>query len=65
METFKTIRWLRVIFSVAIGLIAIAFLSFQYVKDAQKIGLDIGCIVRFSPDGTSEIIPFGDVRCPQ
>jgi len=34
----------------------------------NKIDIDLalqGCVVNFSPDGSSEVIPFGDKRCPK
>ena len=46
---------------------AIAAVSYWHIQDAKQIDIEQiapGCIVRFAPDGASEIIPFGDPRCP-
>ena len=68
MATFKTVRWLRVILSALFGLMAIAAVSYWQIRDAKQIDVEEiapGCIVRFAPDGISEVIPFGDSQCPQ
>lgn len=67
MPTFETIRWIRVILSALFVVMAIAAVSYWYIQDANHIDIEQiapGCIVRFAPDGASEIIPFGDPRCP-
>jgi hypothetical protein len=60
-------NWLKIFIAIAIGLALIAAVSFwQFQQNLDEVAIaPLGCIVRFSPDGTSEIIPFGDVRCPQ
>jgi hypothetical protein len=68
MPTFETIRWIRVILSTLFVVLAIATVSYWQIRDANQIDVkDIapGCIVRFAPDGTSKVIPFGDPECPQ
>jgi len=67
MPTFKTAQWIRVILSTLFGLALIAAVTYWQIQDKQIDVEEIapGCIVRFSPDGSSEIIPFGDKRCPQ
>ena len=68
MPTFETVRWIRVILSALFVVMAIAAVSYWHIQDAKQIDVGMiasGCIVRFAPDGTSEIIPFGDPKCPQ
>ena len=64
------IRWLRVAIAAVIMLAIIAVVTFWQVRNNPMNATDIdlsvpGCIVRFSPDGSSEVIPFGDMRCPK
>jgi hypothetical protein len=61
----NTIRWFRVILSVVFILLGLAFGSYFYIKEhPTPIAFD-GCAVNFSPDGSSEVILFGDPRCPK
>jgi len=60
-------NWLKIFLATAIGLALLAAVSYWQIQDKQ---IDVeaiapGCIVRFFPSGESEIIPFGDKRCPQ
>ena len=64
------IRWVRVI--IAFLICAAILLGFKYWEaqndPLSKIDIDLalqGCAVNFSPDGSSEIIKFGDARCPK
>ena len=64
------IRWTRVAIAAAILLAVIAAIVYWQVQNnpvnATDIDLSVlGCIVNFAPDGSSEVIPFGDVRCPK
>ena len=68
MPTFETIRWIRVILSTLFVVIAIAAVSYWQTRDTKQIDVEEsapGCIVRFVPDGTSEVILFGNSRCPK
>jgi len=60
-------NWLKIFLAVAIGLAILAAVSYwQAQQNLDEIMIaPQGCIVRFAPDGSSEIIPFGDKRCPQ
>ena len=61
----NTIRWFRVILSTVFILLGLAFGLYFYIqKHPTPIVFD-GCAVNFSPDGASEVIKFGDVRCPK
>jgi len=64
------IRWFRVI--IAFLICAAILMGVNYWKaqndPLNKIDIDLalqGCAVNFSPDGSSEVIPFGDKRCPK
>jgi len=60
------INWLKIFIAIAIGLALLAAATFwqaQQNLDEVEIAPQ-GCIVRFSPDGAMEVIPFGDKRCP-
>jgi len=60
------VNWLKIFLAIAIGLALLAAVSFWQMQnktiDVEEIAP--GCIVRFLPSGESEIIPFGDSRCP-
>jgi len=59
-------NWLKVIITALLGLAILAAVTFwQSQQNLDEVAIaPLGCIVRFSPDGTSEIIKFGDSRCP-
>ena len=64
------IRWIRVAIVAAIGLTILAAVTFWQAQNNPMNDTDIdlsvpGCIVKFAPDGSSEVIPFGDTRCPK
>ncbi len=64
------IRWIRVAIAAAILLAVLAAVTYWQAQNNPINATDIdlivpGCIVKFAPDGSSEVIPFGDSRCPQ
>ena len=59
------IRWVRVAIAAVILLIAIATGIYFYIQFQPTPIIFEGCAVNFSPDGTSEVIKFGDARCPK
>jgi hypothetical protein len=64
------IRWFRIAIAALIGLLILAAVSFWQAKSDPVNNVDVdlalqGCIVKFSPNGESEIIKFGDARCPK
>ena len=64
------IRWFRVIIAFLIGSAILAAVTYWQAQNnpLSKINIDLalqGCAVNFSPDGSSEVIPFGDPRCPR
>jgi hypothetical protein len=62
------IRWFRIAIAAAIGLAILAAVTFWQAQHNPVNNVDLvvpGCVVNFAPDGSSEIIPFGDSRCPQ
>ena len=59
------IRWIRVGIAIAIGFVIYLAASYIYIQSqATSITLE-GCAINFRPDGSSEIIKNGDVRCPK
>ena len=61
-----TIRWFRVILSTVFILLGLAFGSYFYIQKYHPTQITFeGCAVNFAPDGSSEIIKFGDPRCPK
>ena len=64
------IRWIRVTIATVIIVSILAVATYLQAKNNPVSDTDIdlsvpGCIVKFAPDGSSEVIPFGDVRCPK
>ena len=64
------IRWIRVAIAALIGLAILAAVTFWQAQNNPVNNVDVdlvvpGCVVTFAPDGSSEIIPFGDARCPK
>lgn len=64
------IRWIRVAIAALIGLAILAAVTFWQAQNNPINDTDIdlsvpGCSVKFAPDGSSEVIPFGDPRCPK
>ncbi len=64
------VRWIRVAIAALLGLAILAAASFWQAQQNPINDTDIdlivpGCIVKFSPNGESEIIKFGDARCPK
>jgi hypothetical protein len=64
------IRWFRIAIAALIGLAILAILSYWQAQNNPVNNVDVdlalqGCIVKFSPNGESEIIKFGDPRCPK
>jgi hypothetical protein len=63
------VSWIRVAIAAAIMLAILAAVTYWQAQNNPVNDTDIdlmlqGCIVRFFPDGSSEIIKFGDSRCP-
>jgi hypothetical protein len=53
-----------------IGLAILAAVTYWQAQNNPVNDTDIdlsvpGCIVTFAPDGSSEVVPFGDPRCPK
>ena len=62
----NTIRWVRVILSTVFILLGLAFGSYFYIQKYHPTPIAFeGCAVNFAPDGSSEVIRFGDARCPK
>ena len=64
------IRWFRIAIATMIMLAILAVVTYWQAQNNPVNDTDIdlsvpGCIVKFAPDGSSEIIPFGDPRCPK
>ena len=64
------IRWTRVIIAFLIGSVILAALTFWQAKNDPLNNVDIdlfleGCSYIFKPDGSYEVIKFGDPRCPK
>ena len=64
------IRWIRVAIATVIIVAILAVATYLQAKNNPVSDTDIdlsvpGCIVKFAPDGSSEVIPFGDTRCPK
>ena len=64
------IRWIRVTIATVIIVSILAVATYLQAKNNPVSDTDIdlsvpGCIVKFAPDGSSEVIPFGDTRCPK
>jgi len=64
------IRWIRVAITTLIGLAILAVVTYWQAQNNPINDTDIdlsvpGCIVKVAPNGSSEVIPFGDARCPQ
>ena len=64
------IRWIRIAIAALLGLAILAAVTFWQAQNNPVNNVDVdlvvpGCIVNFAPDGSSEIIPFGDARCPK
>lgn len=61
------IRWLRIAIAALLGLAILAAVSFWQAKNNPvnntDIDLALGCAVIYSPNGSSEVIRFGDERC--
>ena len=70
VEDMTEIRWFRIAIAALIGLAILAAASFWQAQQNPINDTDIdlsvpGCIVTFAPDGSSEVVPFGDPRCPK
>ena len=64
------IRWVRIAIAALIGLAILAAVIYWQSQQnpINQVDIDLsvpGCIVKFAPDGSSEIVPFGDPRCPK
>ena len=64
------IRGFKIAIAAAIGLAILAAVSYWQVQQNPVNDTDIdlivpGCIVNFAPDGSREVIKFGDPRCPK
>jgi hypothetical protein len=64
------IRWLRIAIAALLGLAILAAVTYWQAQNNPINATDIdllvpGCVVTFSPNGESEIIKFGDPRCPK
>lgn len=64
------IRWLRIAIAAAIGLAILAAVSFWQAQNNPVNNVDVdlalqGCAVVYAPDGSYEVIPFDDARCPK
>ena len=62
------IRWGRIAIAAVIMLAILAALSFWQAKNNAVNDVDVdlalqGCAVVYSPNGSYEVIPFGDPRC--
>jgi ABC-type Fe3+-siderophore transport system permease subunit len=62
------IRWFRVAIAAAIGLAILAAVTYWQAQQNPLNDVDIdlamkGCAVVYAPDGSYEVIPFGDPRC--
>jgi hypothetical protein len=70
VEDMAEIRWFRIAIAALIGLAILAAASFWQAQQNPINDTDIdlsvpGCIVTFAPNGSSEVIKFGDTRCPK
>ena len=70
VEDMAEIRWFRIAIATLIGLAILAAASFWQAQQNPINDTDIdlsvpGCIVTFAPNGSSEVIKFGDTRCPK
>jgi hypothetical protein len=70
VEDMAEIRWFRIAIAALIGLAILAAASFWQAQQNPINDTDIdlsvpGCVVTFAPDGASEVVPFGDPRCPK
>lgn len=64
------IRWLRIAIAALIGLVILAIATYWQAQQNPVNDVDIdlalqGCSVIFAPDGSYEVVKFGDPRCPQ
>lgn len=64
------IRWGRIAIAALTGLAILAALSFWQALQNPVNDVDVdlalkGCSVIFAPDGSYEVIKFGDARCPK
>jgi hypothetical protein len=64
------IRWFRIAITTVILIAIFAAVSYFQIKNNPVNATDIdlmmqGCAVNFAPNGESEIIKFGDSRCPK
>jgi hypothetical protein len=64
------IRWVRIAIAALIGLAILAAVTYWQAQQnpINDVSIDLsvpGCIVKFAPDGSSEIVSFGDPRCPK
>ncbi len=64
------IRWVRVAIAALIGLVILAIATYWQAQQNPVNNVDVdlalqGCAVIYAPNETSEIIPFGDLRCPK
>ncbi len=62
------LRWIRVAIATVILVAIFAAVTYWQAQNNSVNATDIdlmmqGCSVIFAPDGSSEIIKFGDVRC--
>jgi hypothetical protein len=66
----EDVRWFRVAIAALIGLAILAAVTFWQAQQNPVNDVDVdlalqGCIVKFAPNGESEVIKFGDARCPK
>ena len=66
----RQFNWAKVLTATAIGFVMIIAFRFWQAKNdpLNSIDMDLAlqdCIVKFSPNGEMDVIPFGDPRCPK
>jgi len=64
------IRWLRIAIAALIMLAMLAAFTYWQAQNNPMNDVDIdlalqGCAVNFVPNGSYEVIKFGDPRCPK
>jgi len=62
------IRWGRIAIAAFIGLAILAISTYWQAQNSPVNDVDIdlalqGCAVVYAPNGSYEVIPFGDPRC--
>jgi len=67
-EVMAEIRWFRVAIAALIGLVILAIATYWQAQKNPVNNVDVdlalqGCAVVYAPNGSYEVIPFGDPRC--